>query len=126
MTARCNAHGVYEADEVLQLARPLKGWRGGPIAEVCLANLGTHWIWATSYQLWTGDCCGSSSPLMDMEPTPFSTCRAPTRQAAIELASAQLRKSLTPRAAECRDARAVLEWLDTLTPDQFDLFGAAA
>jgi hypothetical protein len=122
----CNEHGVYEADETLALPRPVKGWRGGPIAEIRLANLGTHWIWATGFQMLTGNCWGSSSPLMDLEPTPFSTCRAPTRQAAIELASAQLRKSLSPCAAEYREARAVLEWLDTLIPDQLDLFGAAA
>lgn len=119
--SRCNEHGVYEADEALELPRPRKGWRGGPIAEIRLADLGTHWIWATGFQMWGGDMWGSSSPLMDSE-----AYRAPTRQAAIDLASEQLRKSLVKRAADCRDARAVMEWLDTLAPDQLDLFGAAA
>lgn len=125
--AKCNKFGVYQPDETLELPRPDKGWRGGPIAEIDLADMGTHWIWSTGFQMWSGDMWGSSSPLMDLEPTPYSTCRAPTREAAIELASAQLRKNLTKRADEGdRDARAVLTWLDTLIPDQFDLFGSAA
>ncbi len=125
--ATCNENGVYQADETLELPRAVKGWRGGPIAEIDLADMGTHWIWSTGFQMWGGDMWGSSSPLMDLEPTPFSTCRAPTREAAIELASAQLRKNLAKRAEEGdRDARAVIAWLDTLIPDQLDLFGAAA
>lgn len=122
MTA-CNENGVYQPDERLCLNRR----DGADFAYITLANMGTHWIWATGFQMWSGDFWGSSSPLMDLEPTPYSTCRAPTREAAIELASAELRKSLSDRAAAGdRDASAVVAWLDTLFPDQFDLFGAAA
>ena len=125
--ARCNEHGVYEADETLELPHKAKGWRGGPIAEIRLADLGTHWIWATSHQMHSGNWEGASSPLHDHEPTPYSDHRAPTREAAIRAASAQLRGRLKARADESdRDACAVMAWLDTLIPDQLDFFGAAA
>jgi len=125
--AECNEHGVYTADETLELPRMVKGWRGVQLAEIRLADMGTHWIWATSFQMFSGDCWGSSSPLVDRDPTPLSTCRAPTREAAIELASAKLRRCLSGRADEGdRDAREVIAWLGTLIPDQLDLFGAAA
>lgn len=125
--ADCNEHGVYTADEVLELPRPVKGWRGMGLAEIRLADLGTHWIWATGFQMHSSDFLGSSSPLTNHEPTPYSNCRAATRQDAIAAASANLRKSLSKRAAEGdRDAAAVMAWLDTLIPNQLDLFGAAA
>src|SRR5690606_9938065 len=115
------------ADETLELPRMVKGWRGVPTAEISLADMGSHWIWTTSFQMHSGDFWGSSSPLMDLEPTPVPTCRAPTRAAAIEAASAKLRKCLSGRADEGdRDASAVITWLDTLIPDQLDLFGAVA
>lgn len=122
MTARCNANGVYEADERLSLQRATKGWRGCNLADIKLANLGAYWIWATSFQMHTGDCHGSSSPLWDHEPTQFSNPRAPSREAAIEAASAELGRRLTPRSEHCADARAVLAWLGTLNPAQADLF----
>jgi hypothetical protein len=119
----CNEHGVYQPDERLSLPRKA----GADTAYITLADMGTHWIWATGFQIWGGDFWGSSSPLMDLEPTPFSSCRAPTREGAIQMASAQLRKSLSKRADEGdRDATAILVWLDSLIPDQLDLFGAAA
>lgn len=119
----CNEYGVYQPDERLSLPRR----DGADTAYITLADMGAHWIWATGFQIWGGDFWGSSSPLMDLEPTPFSTCRAPTREAAIQLASSQLRNSLSKRADEGdRDARAVMAWLDSLIPDQMELFGAAA
>lgn len=121
--ARCNEHGVYEPDERLSLPRR----NGADIAYITMADMGTHWIWAVGFQMWSGDWWGSSSPLMNLEPTPFSTCRAASRQGAIELASTSLRRQLSERADEGdRDARAVIAWLDTLMPAQLDLFGAAA
>lgn len=119
--ATCNEHGVYQPDERLSLPRTLKGWRGADIANIKLADMGTHWIWANDYQMHGGDWSGSGSPLMDL-----AGSRAPSRQAAIEMASNEFRRRLTSRAARCKDAQAVLEWLDTLIPDQLDLFGAAA
>ncbi|GEM_PF-4162827 len=120
--AECNEHGVFTPDEVLELPRPVKGWRGMGLAEIRLADLGAHWIWATGFQMHSGDFWGRGGPLMDNEPY-----RTPTRQDAIAAASANLRKSLFKRADEGdRDASAVMAWLDTLIPDQLDLFGAAA
>lgn len=120
MTA-CNENGVYEAAEAIELPRHVKGWRGGPIGEIRLARLGTHWIWATGFQLWGGDCWGSSSPLMDT-----ANRSAKSRAEALEQAGAHLRAKLSSRAAEYPDAAAILSWLETLAPDQLDLFGAAA
>lgn len=120
--ARRNEHGVYEADETLELARPVKGWRGMGLAEIKMADLGTHWIWETGFQMHSGDFWGRGGPLTNHEPY-----RAPTREDAIRAASADLRKSLSERAGSGdADARAVLVWLDTLIPDQLDLFGAVA
>lgn len=125
MTPIPNKHGVYtEPTEHLFLPRNVKGWRGVNTADIKLADLGTHWIWATSFQMYGGDCHGSSSPLMDIE-TPVRTCRAPTREAAIAAASDELRRRMEPK-TDVADARAVLAWLDSLNPDQLDLFGAAA
>lgn len=120
--AQCNEHGVYQALERLELPpRPVKGRKGGPIAEIDLAFIGPHWIWATGFQLWGGDCWGASSPLCDRD-----NYRAGSREAAIDAAATYLRRKIGPRAGECRDAAAIVGWLDTLIPDQLDLFGAAA
>ena len=123
---RCNQRGVYEPDERLSLPRATKGWRGCNLADIKLGDLGTHWIWATSFQMYTGDCHGSSSPLMDLPHGRGIGCRAPTRAAAIDAAASYLRERLTPRAEHCADARAVLAWLQTLNPAQLNLFGEAA
>lgn len=121
--AEKNAHGVYAPHEVLTLPCDRKGWRGVETARIKLADLGGYWIWTTSFQMHSGDCLGSSSPLMDdtRDGVPNSS-RAPTRDAAIERASARLRRTLEPRAKEYADARAVLAWLETLRPAQGDLF----
>lgn len=125
--SRCNTHGVYEPDECLSLPRPTKGWRGCNLADIKLGHLGDYWIWATSFQMYTGDCHGSSSPLMDLPHGRRGvSCRAPTREAAIDAAASHLRDRLTPRADRCVDARAVLAWLATLNPAQLNLFGEAA
>lgn len=116
-----NEHGVYMPSEVIELPRAVKGWRGGPLAEIMLADLGSHWIWATGFQLWGSDCWGSFSPLVD-----FDAHQALTRETAIEQAAASIRKKVGSRAAECRDAAAIVAWLDTLMPAQLDMFGAAA
>lgn len=120
--ATCNEHGVYAADEILDLPRAVKGWCGMGLAEIRLVDLGTHWIWATGFQMHSGDFWGSGGPLTNHDPY-----KAPTREAAIEAASANLRKSLSTRAeGGDRDASAVMAWLDSLIPNQLDLFGAAA
>lgn len=120
--ATCNEHGVYSADETLELPRTVKGWRGMGLAEIKLANLGTHWIWATGYQMFSGNWEGAFSPLADHE-----AHQAPSRDAAIGAASEYLRKRLSRR--DDADAQSVRAWLDSLVsviPAQLDLFGAAA
>lgn len=119
MTAAPNTNGVYEPDEHLSLHRDVKGWRGCPTAEITLADLGTHWIWATSFNLMTGDCWGSSSPLWNDE-----RHSQPSRAAAIEAAASHLRHRLSRRAADCPDARRIMAWLDQLRPVQMELFAA--
>lgn len=120
--ATCNENGVYQADETFELPRAVKGWCGVALAEIRLADLGTHWIWETGFQLHSGDFWGSGGPLTNHE-----RYRAPTREAAIEAAATNLRKSLGARATEGdKDASAIMAWLETLIPAQLDLFGAAA
>lgn len=119
---KCNENGVYEPDETLSLPRQLNGWRGMGLADISLADLGSYWIWATSYQMHSGDCEGAASPLMDYE-----GARSPTRQAALHAASAHLSVSLGKRSSTGdREAMAVMQWLETLEPSQLDLFGVAA
>ncbi len=118
--ASCNENGVYTADETLELPRPKKGWNGVPIAEIDLVDLGTHWLWATGFQLWGSDFWGASSPLCDRD-----GYRSESREAAIASASAYLRRKVGSRVSECTDARAIIAWIDALIPDQLDLFGAA-
>ncbi|WP_108459158.1 hypothetical protein [Devosia naphthalenivorans] len=123
--ASCNEHGVYDADEKLALPYPKKGWRGSPLADISLADLGTHWIWATGYQMHSGNWEGAGSPLSDHEA--WAERRCASRAAAIAAASDYLRGRLQSRAdGGDRDASAVCAWLDSLIPNQLDLFGAAA
>lgn len=114
---RCNAHGVYEADETLTLPRDVKGWRGCPTAEIELRCLGDYWIWSICFQLMGGDHAGSAQPLCDHE-----RYRAPDRLAALYCARAELAKRLEERAKEPGDARRIMVWLDSLNPAQGSLF----
>lgn len=103
-----NPAGVYcEGAERITLARDVKNWQGVSVAEIDLLDLGPHWIWATSYQLYGGDCRGSFSPLSD---NPRK--RAPTRDAALDAAKAQL--SAAMEGVDNKDARRVLAWLGEL------------
>ena len=111
----------HEPTERIILPRAKPGWCGVGLAEINLADLGTHWIWSIGFQMHTGDMWGSGGPLWDGDGH-----RAPTRDDAIAAASDALRAKLGGRVAEYPDARAVIGWLDTLRPDQPDLFGVAA
>ena len=121
MSVKPNRHGVRTPQERLQLPRDMKSWRGCSVAEIELADLGTHWIWATGFQMMTGDCWGSGGPLVD-----HPSHRSSTREAAIEAASAHLREKVGKRVGTYPDARRIMDWLDGLRPAQSDLFGAAA
>lgn len=115
----CNQHGVYEAQERLVLARDTKGWRGLPTAEIEMCQLPEGWLWATSFQLMQGDCCGSASPLS------LNHGRlAPSREVAIEAAVAHLSARMAKQ--DGQDARRIVAWLETLQPDQLDLFASLA
>lgn len=123
--AICNEHGVYDADETLELKRDVKGWKGSPLAEIRLADLGTHWIWATSYQMHSGNWEGAGSPLSDNEA--WAERRCPDRESAVRAAISYLTGRSGRRAEEGdRDGAAVVAWLNTLIPNQLDLFGAVA
>lgn len=121
MSTTCNEHGVYSPTEVLRLPRDRKGWRGMDLCEIELADLGDHWIWATGFTMFSGDCWGSYSPLRKVHGR-----EAATRGEAIQAASDHLRAKLAGRAAGFPDARAIIAWLDGLRPAQLSLFGAAA
>lgn len=122
MTAlRCNAHGVYEPHEVLNLPADRKGWRGMDTAEIELAFLGTHWIYSVSFQLMQGDSWGRCEPLSDtMDGSPYAR-RAHSREAAIAAACARLRADLSDRASQPGDARRIIQWVETLRPIQMEL-----
>lgn len=115
--AACNKYGVYEPDETLSL--PRKGRGGVSVATIQLADLGPHWIWATSFQMSGGDYWGKFSPLKDQP-----NHREQSRVVAIKAAAADLRRNLSSRADP--DAKSIMAWLETLIPDQFDMFGVAA
>lgn len=115
MTA-LNEHGVYSADEVLQLPMPRKGWRGCSLAEIRLAKCDDGWRSATAFQLLKGDCWGSCGPISARDPAHA------TREGAVETASAHLRARLADR--EGPDPRAIMAWLDGLQPPQLSLFAA--
>ena len=61
-TCQPSAHGVYPADgaEILTLPVDKPGWKGLPLAEVCLLRLEAGWIEATSTNVEGG---GFTSPL---------------------------------------------------------------
>jgi hypothetical protein len=103
-----NASGVYhESAERITLPRDVKNWQGVSVAEIDLLDLGPHWIFSTSYQLYGGDCRGSFSPL-----TNHPSNRAASRAAALDAAKATLREAM--EGVDNKDARRVLAWLDEL------------
>lgn len=108
-----NENGVYPSTESIVLPRTTKGWRGAPVAEIDLCDLGDRWLWAIGFQLMQGDCHGRSSPLTERQ-------SAPTRADALALAIADLRTAMTGK--ESRDAAAILEWLKSFNPSQMSLF----
>lgn len=101
-----NENGVYSPSEVLELPRPVKGWQGMPLAAIKLVDLGTHWLWACDYQIFSGDCRGGGCPLMDMD-----RGRAETRGRAIQAACDDLRAKVD--GLDNADARAIAAWCAT-------------
>jgi hypothetical protein len=113
-----NEHGVYPADEILELPSLRKGWKGGPIAEIRLAHCEDGWRSSTGFGFSGGDYWGSWSPIFGGS-TAFQT-----RQEAIDHAATHLRGKLAGRTGA--EASAIFAWLDSLKLAQPDLFGAAA
>lgn len=103
-----NEHGVYgEPTERFTLPRGKKGWQGVDAAEIRLLDLGTHWIWATRFQLFSGDSQGEYLPLCD-EPH----CRAPDRKSALAYAKVRLVQRLQGK--DHPDAKRIMAWLQEI------------
>lgn len=110
-----NACGVYAPTETLALPNPKAGWRGAPLAEIDLLQLSDGWRSSIGAML---NASGRGEPITIRTPA------HPTREAALRHGIERLREWLM-RADEPQ-VPMVLRWLDTLIPDQPDLFGAAA
>lgn len=114
-TPQPNEHGVYQPSESITMPNPRPGWKGMPLAEIDLVQLPSGWRSAIGAQT---NNRGRAEPITDR------SVSHPTRDAAVAAAVARLRAWLIDN----DDAQAALisRWLDTLTPDQLDLFGVAA
>lgn len=112
-----NSHGVYsdaDATESFILPRNKPGWRGVPIAEIRLLLIEAGWIEATTYNTFTGSCHGGGYGLSAKWGV------YPSRQAALDHAIAGLRRKIAKD--DGPDCRQIGAWLDSLVPDQADLF----
>ena len=110
-----NEHGVYQPTETLALPNPRPGWRGAPLAEIDLLQLPDGWRSAIGAMLANS---GRGEPI-----TVRNTVHG-SREAAILAAIGRLRAWLDSSGEA--QAPVVSRWLDSLIPDQPDLFGAAA
>lgn len=110
-----NANGVYSPTETLALPNPKANWRGAPLAEIDLLSLSDGWRSAIGAML---NASGRAEPLT------IRTAVHTTREDALLFGIERLRAWLA-RADEPQ-VPMVLRWLDTLIPEQPDLFGAAA
>lgn len=116
-----NEHGVFPADEILFLPRKKKGWRGCNVAEIWLAQCDDGWRSSISFQFHGGDWWGHGSPIYVRDPA------YPTRGEAIEAGKAQMARNIERlRADGNAEAKLIFDWMDSLSPVQPDLFGAAA
>lgn len=92
------------------------------VGEIAVIALGQHdgrWFFALSHQQRTGDMWGSFSGIGCREDEPGAASRDEALSAAIALARIRWAK-------RTREMAAHIAWLDTLIPEQRDLFGAAA
>lgn len=110
-----NEHGVYQPTETLELPNPKSRWRGAPLAEIDLLELPDGWRSSIGAML---NASGRGEPIT------IRTAVHPTRDAALLHGIERLRKWLAK--ADEPQVPMVLRWLDTLIPEQPDLFGAAA
>lgn len=91
----------------------------GEIAVIALGQQNGRWFFALSHQQRTGDMWGSFGGIGCHEGDPG----AGSRDEALSAAIAHARQRWASRT---REMAAHIAWLDTLIPDQRDLFGAAA
>lgn len=91
------------------------------LASIRLGDLEGRWLFALSYQQYGGDFCGAGEPLGFSEGWPVRDFAS--RDEALAGAIAHARDRWAGRQREMAPHFA---WLDTLIPEQRDLFGAAA
>lgn len=97
-------------------------WRN--LAEIRLGQHEGRWFFANSFYLLTGDITGQSAPLGFWSDWPAEyRAGLPDRHTALQRAIDRMRSHM---AARSKDFAGHLAWLDTLIPEQRDLFGAAA
>jgi hypothetical protein len=94
----------------------------GRLADIRVGAIDGRWFHALSFQQRGGDCWGAASPLgySTIQPEPRGV---DTQTEALAAAIAEARRRWAGREREMAPHFA---WLDTLIPDQLDLFGAAA
>ncbi|AIT81255.1 hypothetical protein [Novosphingobium pentaromativorans] len=113
-----NDCGVYCPHEELKLYR--KG--GGRRAAIDLVETPEGWRSYRGFSFFTGSWWGSTGPITD-------DCQPhPRREDAIREQIARFHRDfakLTDPSMQ-REAREIIEWAESLVPDQMDLFGAAA
>ncbi|MNV84283.1 hypothetical protein D3C71_1781450 [compost metagenome] len=91
----------------------------GELAVIALGHHEGRWFFALSHQQRTGDMWGSFGGIGYQKGEPRAASRDEALAAAIALARQRWAK-------RTREMAAHIAWLDTLIPEQPDLFGAAA
>lgn len=87
-------------------------------ASIRMVEVDDGWSWAIDYQRRFGDHLGHGEPLGRRGGHIDPARLAPSRDAALDAASAHIRSRI--------DDRPILEWLDGLAGTQPDLFGVPA
>lgn len=122
MIAQPNRHGVYVDHDDLRL---MEGKTRIALAEIRVAETPGGWRAATSFMFTTGNWWGSSSPIMDRDPS-FASRDSAVSHAASELTkrlSAAPRHAVEPAMEGQR--KKIIAWLASLMmsePQQLEMF----
>lgn len=114
--------GFVSIEPVEDFVLPHKRANACPMAQIELGRFGEQWTNAVGFQQAAGDMWGHWEPMGyrdGREPERLH----PTREAALSDAIGRLRLIMGRRPDQLAPQ---LAWLDTLIPDQPDLFGEAA